>query len=180
MSDLEEMFASRSQQMAGRHAWGAFTRRPRVHVEVGARADQESFWREIAPLFEEVGPDPVLVVSRTDETLALRRLGYPAAENRPNLRIEQRPRAQHRGSYIISVEGVDVFGADFPTGEAWLFSAHALQRIRYAELDAPGRYVEVYFELIEDVTGTLRVRFRQQVELADRPVFELRTVGRPT
>lgn len=124
-------------------------------------------------------PDPVLVVSRTSEGLALRRLEYEIAKKHCNLQIERRPGAQ-RGSYIVSVEGVDVFGENFPTGQAWLFSARALQCIRYTALNALDRYVEVDFELADDLTGRLQARFRQQITWADTPIFELRTVNRAT
>jgi hypothetical protein len=70
---------------------------------------------------------------------------------------------------------VDVFGADFSAGVAWLFSAHALQSIRYAALENPACYVGIDFELGDDVQGTLRLRYRQQLEWIDTPIFELRT-----
>ena len=68
---------------------------------------------------------------------------------------------------------MDVFGAQFTPGVAWLFSGRALRGVRYAELDEPGRHVEVAFELGEETKGTLRVRVRQHLEWAEMPVFEL-------
>ena len=67
---------------------------------------------------------------------------------------------------------MNVFGAEFTPGVAWLFSARALQRIRYAELDEPEHFVDVAFEVGEDMVGTLSVRFHQEVEWADTPTFE--------
>jgi hypothetical protein len=173
-SRFEELFVSGSREMAGRHAWNAFCQRTRITTHVSARAEEEAFWRDIAPLVGQVGPDPVLVVSWAAEGSALQRFMYAAPAARPNLTIERRPRGERGGgSYIVTIDGVDVFGEQFTPGVAWLFSARALRGIRYAELDEPGRYVEVAFELGEETKGTLRVRVRQHLEWADLPVFEL-------
>lgn len=172
-SNFEEIFPTGSQEMAGNLAWNAFTRRPRARVDMGARAEEELFWRELAPLVPQVGPDPVLVVSRNAEGRALRRFLYSPAADRPNLRIEQRPRDQRRASYIATVEGVDVFGAGFEPGVAWLFSARTLKAVRYAETDTPGCFVELAFEPGEGMGGAVRIRIRQALDWSDDPVFEL-------
>jgi hypothetical protein len=174
-SGFEEMLVSGCREMAGNIAWHAFCRRPRNKAKVSARAEDEAFWREVAPLIAQVAPDPVLVVSRNAEGRALRRFLYAPATDRPNLRIEQRPPGERRASYIATIEGVDVFGAEFPAGEAWLFSAEALRAVRYAETHPAGRYAELTFELGgEKMKGTLRVRVRQELEWSDSPIFELK------
>jgi hypothetical protein len=151
---LEELFVSGSREMAGRHAWNAFCQRTRIGVSVTARAEDENFWREISPFVEQVGPAPVLVISRAAEGRALQRLLYAAPADLPSLKIERRPRGERGASYIATIEGVDVFGADFRPGIAWLFSAKVLRSIRYAEVDQPDRYVDVTFELGEEMKGT--------------------------
>jgi hypothetical protein len=173
-SRFEDMLVSGSREMAGNVAWQAFRRRPRNEVKVSARAEDEPFWREVAPLVAQVGPDPVLVVSRNAEGRALRRFLYAPATDRPKLTIEQRPRSERRASYIATINGVDVFGAEFSAGEAWLFSAESLRAVRYAETDPAGRYAELTFELGEELKGTLRVRVRQELEWSDSPIFELK------
>ncbi|MGX1742139.1 hypothetical protein ACWIEX_11335 [Bosea sp. NPDC055353] len=171
---FEELLASRTRESAGSWAWGAFTRRARIQRNVGAKVEQEEFWREIAPLVEQVGPAPVLVISQNAETRALRRLVYEVAEHRPQLQIERRPSAERLGSYVATVAGIDVYGANFPAGVAWLFSGRALRSIRYSELDASGDLVAIGFEPDVDLHGTLRLRFRQHLEWSADLIFELR------
>jgi hypothetical protein len=174
MLGLEEQFVSGARDMAGNYAWRAFCQHRRTIIQVSARAEEEIFWQEIAPLVDQVGPDPVLVVSRIAEGRAWQRFMYAASSDRPNLKIERRPRSEKGGSYIATVEGVDVFGADFTPGEAWLFSAKSLRSVRYAELNQPRHYVDTIFDLGEGMKGTLRVRVRQRLEWANTPIYELR------
>ena len=173
-SNFEEMLVSGSREMAGRHAWTTFCQRPRIEATVAGRADEEAFWRDLAPLVHQVGPEPVLVVSRNAEGRALRRFLYAPPADRPGLAIEQRPRADRGAFYIATVEGVDVFGADFAPGEAWLFSAMSLREVRYAETTPPDRHAELTFELGEEMKGTLRIRVRQALKWADTSTFELK------
>ncbi|MFC5423307.1 MAG: hypothetical protein DI537_39675 [Stutzerimonas stutzeri] len=173
-SGFEELLASRTRESAGLRAWGAFTRRARIQRNVGAKVEQEEFWREIAPLVEQVGPAPVLVISQNAEARALRRLVYEVAERRPQLQIERRPRAERLGSYVATVAGVDVYGANFPAGVAWLFSGRALRSIRYSEFKASGDFVAIGFEPDVELQGTLRLRFRRHLEWTLDPIFELR------
>lgn len=172
-SNFEEFLATESQMRAEQYAWRAFTRRPRTRVDIGARAEEELFWRELAPLVPQVGPDPVLVVSLNAEGRALRSFIYSPASDRPSLKIEQRPHDQQRTSYIATVEGVDVFGANLEPGTAWLFSASALKAIKYGETGSPGCFVELDFEQGEDMRGAVRIRIRQALDWSDDPVFEL-------
>jgi hypothetical protein len=160
-SGFEDMIISQSREMAGNLAWYAFCRCPRRQVRVSARAEDEVFWREIAPLVAQVGPTPILVVSRNAEARALRRFLYAPIADRPKLTIKQRP--LH-----------DVFGAEFLAGEAWLFSGEFLQAVRYAETDSSGHYAELTFELGEEMKGALRVRVRQELEWSNTPIFELK------
>lgn len=173
-SGFEDIFVSGSRKMAGDIAWRAFCERPRDQAAVSARAEDEAFWREIAPFIAQVGREPVLVVLRNAEGRALRRLLYAPPADRPKLTIEQRSQDERRASYIATIEGVDVFGAEFPAGTAWLFSAESLRAVRYAETAPAGRYAELTFELGEEMKGTLRVRVRQSLEWSDGPVFELK------
>lgn len=174
-SNFREMLVSGSREMAGRHAWNAFCQRPRIEVTVAGGAEEEAFWRDLRPLVQQVGPEPVLVVSRNAEGRELRRFLYAPAADRPGLEIEQRPRSAKGASYIATVEGVDVFGADFRPGEAWLFSANSLREVRYAETAPPDHHAELTFELGEEMKGTLRVRVRQVLKWADSPTFELKS-----
>jgi hypothetical protein len=103
----------------------------------------------------------------------VRRFMHAAPADRPSLTMERRPRSDNGDSYIATVEGVDVFGADFTPGVAWLFSAKALRSVRYGELHEPAQYVSVTYELGEQMKGILRVRVRQHLDWADTPIFEI-------
>jgi hypothetical protein len=172
-TSFDEMFVTGSQEAAGQHAWGGFTQRPRTTVDVSGTAEHDTFWSGIAGLIPQVGPEPVLVVSRAAEGRALQRFLYSRPEERPDLTIERHDGGERGASYIATVEGVDVLGADFPAGVAWLFSARALRQIGYAEVDS-GRHVTVEFDPKEELIGTLRVRVRQRLEWTQTPIFELR------
>lgn len=173
-SGIEQELVSRSRRVSYEFVWRAFCQRPRATHTVSTRADGESFWRDIAPLIPQAGPDPVLLVSRRSEGRAIRRLLRAWTGSQPKLAINIRRRDGKGMAYIATVEGVDVFGADFTPGIAWLFSATALRGISYSQLDESGRYVDIAFEVDEDMNGTMRVRFRQHVTWSDAPIFELR------
>lgn len=174
---FEARLVSRSRQMAGNLAWTAFCGRHRSDVIVSTNIEDEAFWSEIAPLIEQVGPDPVLVVSRKAEGSALRRFLFARPSDRPRLKIEQRARDEKKRFYIATIEGVDVFGADFPPCMAWLFSAQSLRAVRYVQTGPSGRYADLAFEIGEDMKGTLRVGVRQTLEWSDSPIFELQLPG---
>lgn len=174
ISNFDDRFIRETQQKAGRYAWDAFKRRPRMQTGVSASVEEDAFWKQIAGHIEQVGPDPILVISQSAEGRALRNRLDQGTENLPYLRIERRPRDDVGGSYIATVEGVDVFGADFSAGVGLLFSGQMLQQIRYAELDTSGRYVDIAFELKDEEKVDLRFGFRQQFVWNDRPIFEIK------
>ena len=84
---------------------------------------------------------------------AWRRLHSGRRENRDELRIEQRPRDVRGNWYIATIEGVDVFEADFTPGASWLFSARTLQSTHYAELDRRGPTSTLHSSLSEEMEG---------------------------
>jgi hypothetical protein len=175
-SGLDEVLVSYAREMAGEFAWKAFCQRPRISQIVSARANEEAFWREIAPLVGRVGVDPVLVVSRLAEGRLVRQfIRGSATESASKLAVKRRP--GNDSSYIVTIEGVDVFGAGLPPGVAWLFSARALQSISYAELDYAEQYVDASFEPNEDTKVRLRMRVRQKLEWATTPVYELQVTN---
>ena len=93
--------------MAGQHVWNAFKARPRTTVEVSGSAEHETFWLSIVGLVRQVGPEPVLVVSQAEGSV-LQRFLYSRPEERPDLTIERHDGGKRGGSYIATVEGVDV------------------------------------------------------------------------
>lgn len=175
--NLYDVLQSQTLKKAGAYAWEDFKRQPRTPKSFTGDFDEERFWKEIADLADQIGPDPILLVSQSVEGRALRNLLYPAGEEPPRLKIEQRPRSEAEGSYIANIEGVDVFGVDFPAGMAWLFSGQLLRQIKYAELDNQSHYVGVAFEFQDQDRVKLKLCFSQQFVWLDEPIFE---IMRPT
>jgi hypothetical protein len=172
-SNMVEVFAAHVRDGAGNRVWRLFCSRPRERIAIPARVEDDDFWKQIEPLVVQVGTAPILVVSREAEGRAIRRLLYPTSDDKPAMKVDRKPRGDVGGHYIATVDGVDVFGADFDPGEAWLFSARALQRLSYAPLDDAGHAVTLAFEPTDEKKGSLRVQFRQSAEWADGPVFEI-------
>jgi hypothetical protein len=172
-SRFEEYFVDASRESVVSYVWNAFRKRPRKKVAIAASIEDEAFWQDLAALIKQVGPDPVLVVSRAVEGRALRRFLYAKPADRPNLSIERRP---HRdgGSYVATVQGVDVHGADFRPGVAWLFSAKALRAVYYSEIDTAARFVNITFDTGEELEGDLKVHLRQYLEWSATPAFEIK------
>jgi hypothetical protein len=175
-SNFEEMLTSIAVKNALSTARATFARRHRDVIDISAKVEEGAFWRSIAPLIDRIGSYPVLLVSRAAEGRALRRILYGSPTHRPNLRVEQRELAANAGSYIATIEGVDVFGSDLSEGVAWLFSGQALRKIQYAELNPLGHFVDVKFVLDHDLQGTLKVSYRRELKWTEAPIFELRTL----
>jgi hypothetical protein len=172
--NLSEALSSSVCSSAANRIWRLFTRRQRMPIEITERLEDEAFWQKAAPYVARVGPSPVLVVSITAEARSFRRFMYSDAKAQSGLRIERLPRANAEGRYIATVEGVEVHGADFEAGMAWLFSSEALQRVVYATADEHKHFVEATFEQSEGNEGSLAFRFYQRAEWQDLPIFEIK------
>lgn len=174
--NLAEVVSSSVCSIAANRIWAQFTLRPRVLIEIAEKLEEEAFWRKAAPYIAKAGASPLLVVSIGAEARSFRRFMYSYSEPKAHsgLRIERRTGRKVQGRYIATVEGVDVYAADFDPGVAWLFSSEALQRVVYSELDQLPHFVEASFEADDDQKGSLAFRFQQRVEWADSPIFEIR------
>lgn len=168
-----DVFQSGTLETAAADVWEGFKRRPRIHKSLSGKFDEERFWKEITGLVDQIGPDPILLVSRSVEGRALRSLLNNLGEEPSKLKIERRPRNDAKGLYIATIEGVEVFEADVPIGVAWLFSGQMLRRIRYAELDNQSHYVGAAFEFQDQDRVKLKLRFSQQFVWMDEPIFEI-------
>ncbi len=172
--NLSEAFSSSVCSSAAHRIWGLFTRRPRILIEIAERLEDAAFWQKAGPYIASAGPNPVLVVSINAEARSFQRFMYSDAKAQSGLRIERQSKGKAEGRYIANVEGVDVYGADFDAGIAWLFSSEALQRVIYSELDEYKHFVEAAFEEDDTNKGSLAFRFYQRVEWRDLPVFEIK------
>src|SRR5690606_15716082 len=103
---------------------------------------------------------------------------YPASGDVSNLKVERTPREGKRNEYIATVEGVDVFGGDLPSGEVWLFSGSALRAVYYSSMTRSGEYVTITYEPESERDGALRAQFEQAAEWSDDPIFEIHAHAR--
>lgn len=174
-SNFGEAVAKAVANSAGDRAWNSFVRRSRENVTINARVEDPAFWHEVAKLTPRISEHPALVVSRTAEGRAIRRLLYPSDGAASTLRVEQKQREGRRGGYIATVEGVDVFGGNFTQGVCWLFSGTALRVVRYSILDAAGHHVTLGYEPETDLRGALRAQFEQSTDWSDDLIFEIRS-----
>jgi hypothetical protein len=190
---FEEIFAKGVAQAAGQRAWGLFTRRRRELVEISSHIDELAFWEQVKLLARDVGAEPVLVVSSRAEGRILRELIYGRREPVTPLKVERKAHEQVGDSYIVTIESIDVYGAAFNPGKAWLFSPYILQSLHYAEMDeetwrfAPQllqslpcietnedhHILRVSFQTGEDLKGSLIAEFKQDAEWADWPIYEI-------
>lgn len=170
---LEESFVTLSRRRAGDFSWDEFRQRPRTPILIESAPDTESFWRRIEPLVVQVTDEPILVISQAAEAGPLRKLMRVGPADRPPLKIERRQVQASGGTYVGTVEGVDVFAAGFRAGTAWLFSSRALRCIGYAPVGPGDRCVTVDFEQATETNGILHVRIRPRFEWSAVPIFEL-------
>jgi hypothetical protein len=189
---FEENFAKGVAQAAGKRAWGLFTRRPRELITVPSNIEELAFWERVKLLARDVGAEPLLIVSRLAEGRVLRKLIY-RRESPTVLKVERKAHDQVGDFYIGTIEGIDVYGADFEPGKAWLFSPYLLQSLHYAEMKEQAwlfspnllqslPYVEpnedhhiirVSFRMGEDLNGSLVAEFKLDADWADWPIYEI-------
>lgn len=165
----DAMVAFATNHLAGRIVT-AFARRPRRKIELSARIEDVAFWRIAAEKGKEVGPEPTILVSRQDH---LYRFLYTSKGAAESLRIEHKQQ-KAEGSYLGTIEGIDVFSAELSKSEAWLFSARSLERVEYGALGEQDQLILVDFEPADDkISGALRFQFEQIIKFKDLPIIEL-------
>ncbi|WP_157016636.1 hypothetical protein [Mesorhizobium xinjiangense] len=175
MVSSTESLANMTCNNAARHIWASLTRRPRENLELDFQIQELGFWRGVVQAAGRVGPDPVLLISNREEGRVLRRrFIYVRGDEKPPVNVVRKPRDDTGDLYIATIDGIDVHGADFEPGIAWLFSARSLQAVTYHAVGDSNRHVELSFESDDGITGALLVRYRQSVEWADTPVVEIK------
>jgi hypothetical protein len=155
---------------AGQRVWSLFCGLPRSRVDLEYENDDD-FIAKVRGFANEVGPSPLLVVSRQSERRIRDRYRRGAGALGANVEIKDIRTVG--GSYVATIEGVDIFGAGFSSGTAWLFSAHALQAVRYAASERGTEYLSLAYEPVDTLNGSLRASFRQGVEWTSTKIFEL-------
>lgn len=167
-------FAEHITHAAGQRVWGTFNKRPRDQATVPHRIEDPAFWQQVKALAADVGAEPILLVSRQAEGRALRQFVYQLREPPGQLTIERKGRQDMGDFYIATVEGVDVYGADFEPGTAWLFSSYILRSVSYASIDKEEHVTEIAFEPGDDLIGSLVAKFKQATTWGDWPIYEIR------
>lgn len=140
--------------------------------ELDGRSPEE-FWRAVrdgGARIRDAGNDPVLVISRTAHPKWLRDWRWPHGPNligKPgDLVITEAP-DQVEG-YAFSMNDTPVFEASSPYGQALLFPAQMLAKLRYHDY---GDGVPLSLKFTESENdrwkGTMSATFQRKVELAD-------------
>lgn len=172
-SGFNEYFAKFVAQQAGERAWGLFTQRARTTVEVASKIDELLFWNQVTVLARDVGAEPLVIISNGAEARALRNLTRRRQDLPLPFQIERKSSDDRDNFYIATINGIDVYGANFAPGKAWLFSPYHLQTLRYAEIDRDGHVLRVSFQPAEDLKGPLVVEFFQEAKWADWLIYEI-------
>ena len=170
---FEDWLVSSVQSRAGKNVWRQFTLKSRTESTIQHPIQSKAFWLELKQLAEKVGIEPSLIVSRSAELAALRKFVYRPVEDTLGLRIERRTDLSNKDGYVATIEGIDVFGADFESGNAWLFSGQLLGTVEYLALNDKAHYVEIEFDADEAVKGKLVFDFRQKLQWKETPIFEV-------
>ena len=84
-----------------------------------------------------------MIISSQAEGLAIREL---MRETTVPLRIERKARGEAGDFYLATIEGIDVYGADFEPRKAWLFSPYLLQTLQYAAMNGDDHILRVSFQ----------------------------------
>jgi hypothetical protein len=169
-----EQYAQLVTRSAGERAWRLFSRRARQSSRIPARIEEQAFWDRVKLLARDVGAEPLLIVSRHAQGRALRTVIRGIEKSRIPLTITRKAGGDIGGFYVATIEGIDVHGADFEPGKAWLFSPYLLRSLQYATIGDDDHILRVSFQPGEDgLEGPLVAEFRQQAAWADWAIYEI-------
>ncbi len=170
--NLDRVLISGTREWIQQQAWRALCQRKPLVKTLDAQVRDERFWRDVALYSEEVYPEPVLVISQSSEEQSLRSLLRAPPSDLTDLKIEKVPQERDALSYMATINGVHVYGADLPPGQAWLLSSRTIRNIYYVKFENTGQYVEIVYVEGEGKLGTLRVSVKLQFEWSEGPTFQ--------
>lgn len=177
ISRQEESFSSALRRWTAHSIWATFCGREREQVEADSTIDSEEFWRSVEQLASRAGPDPVLVISQRESAVTLRKLIYAQRDANIALEIKRQKPANVVGNYLATVQGVEVYGANFEDDVAWLFSGRSLRLVRYHALNQEGHVVSLVFDPGDKTEAPLKATVSQEVEWWVQPIFELKLIA---
>lgn len=173
--NFTESLARRTCNSAAKRIWASFIRRQRERQQFETEIQDPDFWHHTAQAADRVGPDPVLLISNQEEgRIIRRRFVYVRGDEKPPVEVQIKPKGEVGGSYIATIEGVDVYGVNFEPGNAWLFSARSLQAINYYAIGDLNHSVELSFKSDDGITGALLIRYSQSADWAETPIVEIK------
>lgn len=168
--NMVETYSDAIGSRAGQRVWNLFCGLPRSRVDLEYEND-EDFIVKVRGFASQVGSSPLLLLSRQSERRIRNRYRRGSGDLDANVEIKEVNTIG--GSYIATIGGVDVYGAGCSSGTAWLFSAHALQEVRYAASERRAEYLSLAYEPVDALNGSLRATFRQGVEWKNAKILEL-------
>jgi hypothetical protein len=170
-----EALAKEIKTVSTQHVWTSFYNRSHESIIMQSPLEDEEFWSLIsAPISSLVRP--VLVVPRQIGERSIRRSLRLAQTGGSGLDIQRKTAREAGASYIATVHDVDIYESELPSGSALLFSERELRAVVYGQIDDV-HCVRVAFEPHpeNELTGCLRVEFRQLAEWSDSRSFMLRS-----
>jgi hypothetical protein len=148
----------------GNHVWSDFWKDGTEVVEIDESAYPQGYWNAVLRSVEQVGFDPALLVPYEPIGESISRWQYGQGRCPDFIEIKRLARKPSGGgiAYEATVNGLDVFLAQFNADHSYLFSTRKLQSIihRWVERD---KFVTAEFEEGNDPSrGTIVIRFSQE------------------
>ncbi|WP_140981011.1 hypothetical protein [Bradyrhizobium guangdongense] len=155
--------------------WYSLRQSPRESIDVGDDPENR-FWDAVVQNAQRLGPAATLLTSYDPFGAVLARWTHSPPDQRPVGRriayVQGHPSGGGTG-YVGTIDDIEVFTTNVEDGHSYLFSATLLDLIAY-RLVAPGAFVTVEFEESDNPwSGTVVVRFAQEVLWRDGPVLDL-------
>lgn len=176
LADFAPSLVKSAGDILWRTVWGNFLQKPRQLHDFDVTIRDVAFWEKVSALIPQVQPNPILLVSIPSEGSVLRKSLYGLSQLSEGIKIESVPTKSSKRNYIATVNGIDVFGASFPPGVSWLFSAEMLRQIDFVTLPDTDLYAAVKYVPADEETGVLRLLAKPKLDWRDTPIFELKSL----
>jgi hypothetical protein len=178
--DLNRLIAEMFREHLTSRVWWSFWQLPRESLEIDG--SDEGFWGAVAQNALRVGSPATLLTNYDPFGAILSRWANSPPDRHPADRQIEYVQGHAGGGgtgYVGTIDGVEVFTADVEDGHSYVFSALTLDVVSY-RLVAPDTFVSVDFEEGDNPwSGTVVVRFAQEVLWRDTPLIDLVTEDAP-
>jgi hypothetical protein len=150
-----------------------FALRPRVKIASASGLLDPEFWRDLSGAVTNVGSKPILIVSGNSERRALTEALYSSTRRPTDIVITSTRTSDVSGSYLATIEGVEVYADNLVDGKGWLFSSDALNRVQCFPLGMDDRFVDLAYHPVTDASGILAASYRIHADWDTRLVYEV-------